>query len=166
MNTLPIIQHNKSYCFPQCTSLSYVERLSLWKTWLAVSDTHSSSTQSLDPMDKSPNHTTIAADSAHSHRPHEKGRGERGKSDFHGSGQPDKRLWNSTASGQNHMTLAHRKSPKLSIVWDNIKIPLPRCRRRGLGGWGAEGRWIGGGESGRVRREGGWENKFWCFHAM
>ena len=84
-------------------------------------------------MEKSLNHATIAADSAHSHRPHEKGRGERGKSDFHGSGQPDKRLWNSTASGQNHMTLAHRKSPKLSIVWDNIKIPAPRLRGREVG---------------------------------
>ncbi len=93
-------------------------------------------------MEESLNHATIAADWAHSHRPHEKGRRERGKSDFHGSGQPDKRLWNSTASGQNHMTLAHRKSPKLSIVWDNIKIPLPLCRGRKLMRERAEGRWI------------------------
>lgn len=92
-----------------------------------------------DPMDKSLNHTTIAMDSAHSHKPHEKGRRERGKSCFHGSGQLDKRLWNSTASGQNHMTLAHRKSPKLSIVWDNIKIPRPLHRGRER----ADRRWIG-----------------------
>ena len=97
-------------------------------------------------MDKSLNHTTIAADSAHSQRPHEKGRRERGKSDFHGSGQPDKRLWSSIASGQNHMTLVHRKSPKLSIVWDNITIPLPLRRGRKLGRERAEGRWIEEGE--------------------
>lgn len=78
---------------------------------------------SLDPVDKSPNYTTMAVDSCHSHRPHEKRRRERGKSDFHGSDRSDKRLWNSAASGQNnHMTLVHRKSPKLSFVWDNIKI--------------------------------------------
>lgn len=36
----------------------------------------------MDPKDKSLNHATIAADPAHSHKPHEKGRRERGKSDF------------------------------------------------------------------------------------
>jgi len=87
-------------------------------------------------MAKSLNHATIAVDAAHSHRPHEKGRGERGKSDFHGSGPPDKRPRNSTASGQNHMTLAHRKSPKSSIVWDDIKMPRPPMHggRRNWGG--------------------------------
>lgn len=107
------------------------------KTGLVVSNTQltlrTSNPGSLDPVDKSLNHATIAADWAHSHRPHEKGRRERGKSDFQGSGQPDKGLWNSTASGQNHMTLAHRKSPKLSIVWDSIKIPQPPHGDRGPG---------------------------------
>lgn len=119
MNTffknLSIIQGNKSYCFPQCTSLFYAERLSMWKKLAAgikyTANTARQTLKSSDPVDKSLNHATIAEDWAHSHRPHEKGRRERGKSDFHGSDQPYKRPWNSAASGQNHMTLAHRKSP-------------------------------------------------------
>lgn len=51
------------------------------------------------------------------------------------------------------MTLVHRKSPKLSIVWDNIKIPLSLRRGRKLGRERAEGRWIV-----RVRSEGGRRN--------
>lgn len=108
----------------KCTANTARQTLGHWIQWLT-----------------SLNHATIAGDGAHSHRPHEKEKGERGMSDFHGSGPPDKRLGDSAASGQNHMTLAHRKSPTFSFVRDIIKNPpAPTQRQKAGEGESAGGR--------------------------
>lgn len=109
------------------------------RTWQAVSNTRLTlrlkTLQTSDPPGKvTKSHHNDGGLGSFTQQPHEKGSGERGKSDFHGSGRPDKRPRSSVASGQNHTTLAHRKSPKLPIVWGEMRIPLSLRREKAAEG--------------------------------
>lgn len=110
-NTLsgaPFIQHNKSHCSPQCVQRQYQMH----------GEQCTSSPPPLDTGAGALNQATKARAGPFHTRPHEKGRGERGKSDFQASERPHKRLRSSAAAGRNPTTLAHGKSPRLAFVWD------------------------------------------------